>query len=209
MQEKMEQAAAIEKAYSPLQYHAIDALEKYSGEMISCELQVSDIQDVDFMRHIASMDLPVEISIVEGVNGQVKLTTGFDEESTGMQGVSKVAVVDDEINTNRHISGRFSIHTHLESTPYDLTPSPGDVNVNRQRSFKSSSPALIMNEYGFSVVGINPYAKWFAEEIKKDHTYGNDKTMDYLVDRGDWLYNQASAYEHFLPPLNWCKLTLI
>ncbi len=183
--------------FNPHQQRAVDALENYSGELISCELRVTDLQDVNFMKSLTQIDLPVEISVVEGLNGMAKLTTGFDGESLPMEGSKKVAQAGDEIITNRHMSGRFSIHTHLTGTEYDLAPSPGDMNVNRLRSFKVSTPAIIMNEYGYSIVGVNPYAKWFAEEIKKKHTFGNDERIDHLVERGDWLYNIPADYEDF------------
>lgn len=181
-----------DKKLTPEQEQVLRALENYDEgqEKPSFELKVEEIRSKLFLQKLASIRLDHEVSVVESDGGMALITLSV-VDSKGF------AVAGDGSIQDRHERGAFSIHTHLEDTPYDLAPSPGDMHVNRKRSFNVSTPAMIMNEYGYSIVGINPHARYFAEEVREFHQPGKNESINFIVEQGGWLSNLPSNYESF------------
>lgn len=175
--------------FTPAQERVINDFENYKqGIQIEHELRVSEAKDLRFLQRLTSFNLPVELAIVEHINGLARVSLGADDA----QGVASIT---DTKKVERMISGKFSIHSHPNNDRLGLIPSSGDMNVNRERSLRQSTPAVIIDGWGFAIVGVNPYSQMLDDKLKSAHKFGVDESMDSIIERGGVLKNLPALYE--------------
>lgn len=113
-------------------------------------LPISEMTSLEFLKEVAELRLPFEVSFVEEDGDGVVATGVVDQEGRPSAGAEDII--------ERHAKGRISIHSHVGQEEADLIPSPGDMEVlglNRIYN-KQRNPAIIINSTGMLVFGLDP-----------------------------------------------------
>lgn len=135
---------------SESQKDILQNLQATEGTSYVHETMLPEVLEPIFLRALANLRLPFEVSIVERDGAGVVAAGEMD--SYGIPNAGSQAIIE------RHIYGRISLHTHVSQDEPGLCPSLADIEtLGLKRIYAGNrDPAVIVNSYGVLVFGFNP-----------------------------------------------------